>query len=294
MLVSPKYLKRGMNMRKNYMKLLGLAMITLLAATSVSAVEELPLAISVGDTFDFTFTALNTVEINGTDYSNPDLDVTDDVNVEVIEIKSDNKTVSVKETYGDDSTDLVDSEVDTWEGYYLFAFIYLYIAFAAINPELAMDFSEPEYANVTEDPSTDEDYTVGYFATSDPNAYEDFDDDVTDEDIVIVVDAAKGEFSYSYANVTTIDGELADTTAWAFELDFTMEFVIEYERSLVTKVLIDYTLTETLGSAEKITHFLLSWEESGGLLGGLDLPGPSFIIALFSIFVVSVVVRRKK
>ena len=83
---------------------------------------------------------------------------------------------------------------------------------------------------------TDEDYTVGYFATSDPNAYEDFDDDVENEDIVIVFNAAKGEFSYSYAIVTTIDGKLADTTSWAFVLDFTMEFIVEYERSLVLNI----------------------------------------------------------
>ena len=100
-------------------------MLLLLLATSSTATADPMLAISVGDTFDYNFKALTTVEINGTDYSDPNADAEETVNVEVIEIKSDNLTVSVKETYSDDSTDLVDSAVDTWEGFFFFTIVLL-------------------------------------------------------------------------------------------------------------------------------------------------------------------------
>ncbi len=280
-------------------KILNLMLLLMLGSSS--AVGASPtLAISVGDSFDFNFEYLETVEINGTNYSNPNADMKESVNVEVVEIKSDNKTVSVKETYSDESTALVDSEVDFW-GRYTTPYMVMFLDFETkeFDPEEYMDFSAPEYANdAPDDDNGGEDYTVGYFANSNPDAYRmSNDDDTPFPNLEMISDSVAGTLSITYDNATTLIGNLADGREWEMKLDCLLEIYIDYARSLVTKVNVDYTLTVILEDAEKITTFTNSYEEGGSpnnLLGDLTIPGFELYVGIFSLFITATILRKRK
>jgi hypothetical protein len=281
-------------------KILNLMLLLMLASSSAVCASP-TLAISVGDSFDFNFDYLETVEINGTNYSDPNADMNESVNVEVIEIKSDNQTVSVKETYSDESTDLVDSAVDSW-GRYTTPYMVMFLDFESkeFDPEEYMDFSAPEYVNDTSgDDNGDEDYTFGYFANSDPDAYRvsNDDDDTPFPNLEMISASVAGTYSITYDNATTLIDNLADGREWEMKLVCLLEIYIDYTRSLVTKVNVDYTLTVILEDAEKITTFTISYEEGGSpnnLLGDLTIPGFELYVGIFSLFITATILRKRK
>lgn len=144
-----------------------------------------------------------------------------------------------------------------------------------------------------------------YFATSNSTYYEELDSNFNASsyalDLGLEESVATGSSNFdSDTNTFTqsLDARVSDTNTTSsgasvsLNIVFKFDVAVDVSRSLVTKFFVEYKFELVSGSASSLTHYRIGMTEGSG--GSSSLPGPSLWLAFGSLFVVSILLRRRK
>ncbi len=283
-------------------------------------------AFSVGDEFEFTITDFTeSVKVNGTEYYTPEtsemftegdtvkVTVT---NIEVFTQESDffgpEEFVGINYTaeMGDNTYDGF-STLDEWMGMLLFGtLLYALSTFGA-------PYADFEAPTMTSEPVMEEDsqFSMPLFASNNASFYQEYVDKVTStttsetttatsETISIVkneisasYDAESEKFSLLMNLRWEGGGEHSTGKQWTGFSEMKFEVNIDVSRSIVTKLFMSWQLSIEVDDASKDSALKLGFVEGTadeGALGGLELPGFTWMIALGSLSVMAVAIKRKR
>ena len=283
-------------------------------------------AFSVGDEFEFTITDfMESEKVNGTEYytsqtsemfTEGDTIKVTVTNIEVFTQESDffgpEEFVGINYTaeMGDNTYDGF-SALDEWTGVLLFGtLLYAFSTFGA-------PYASFEAPTKTSEPVMEEDgqFSMPLFATSNASFYQEYVDKVTStttsetttatsesisvvkDDISASYDAENEKFSLFMNLRWEGGGEHYTGKQWTGFSELKFELNIDVSRSIVTKLFMSWQLSIEVDDASKDSALKLGFVEGTtdkGALGGLELPGFTWMIALGSLAVMAVTIKRKR
>ena len=285
-------------------------------------------AFSVGDQFEFTITDLmSSMKINGSEYDTPNtsemMSEGDIVKVNITNIGTftqERNFFEPESFVGINYTAEVSgktldgfSMLDQWKA--MFTLGVLLFEFSSLGAPYT-DFKAP---TMSSEPIMEEEkqFSMPFFANNNASFYQEFVDRATstttsetttptDETISVVkddtsasYDAENGKFSLMLDLRWEGQGEHQTGAQWSGFGEMKFEVNIDVSRSIVTKLFLFWQSGVEVGDASSEDTLKLGFVEgagdgTGGALGGLELPGFTWMIALGSLSVMAVIIKKKR